>query len=126
MGRRQRGGSQLSQKQEELVLKFGVAYSNAIRRSFEVFGSQVSEIMVHFFGRKYDVHVLETLEKPERLAEALERTLGTGAILIEEQIVRELHSELSVSPSKSSIGIKNAQDFVACIGEVRKQLEAAG
>jgi hypothetical protein len=126
MGRRQRGGSQLSEKQEELVLKFGMAYSNAIRRSFDVFGSQVSEIMVHFFGKKYDVHVLETLEKPERLAEALESTLGTGALLIEKQIVRELQSELSVPSAKSSIEIKNVQDFVACIDEIRKRLEAAG
>jgi hypothetical protein len=126
MGRREGGGSQLSNRQEEMVLKFGMAYSNAIRRSFDVFGAQVSEIMVHFFGKKYDVHVLETLEKPEQLAKALERTLGTGALLIEEQIVRELHSELSVPPSKSSIEIKNAQDFAARIGEVRKRLEATG
>ena len=107
------------------ISNFEGVYSNAVNRGFGIFGETVAKIVTDYVNRKYGMKAAETFEKPELLSEALEKTLGLGAVMIEKHIVRDLRAQLSVpNDGMSSVEINDSQDFSFLVHEVRKQFES--
>jgi len=107
------------------ALSFETAYSIAVNRGFAVFGGMVAKIVTDYVDRKYEMQAAETYEKPELLSEALEKTLGLGAVMIEKHIVRDLRAQLSgPNHNMSSVEIGDSRDFSYLVRELRKQFEA--
>ncbi len=96
-------------------------YSEAINYGFKALGDQVSRVIINFISKKYNLRVEETFSKPELLSEAMERTLGAGALLIEKRIIRYLYNQPS-SLSDSQIEIRTGQDFSRYIRDAPKRL----
>jgi hypothetical protein len=96
-------------------------YSEAVNYGFKALGNQVSGVIINFISKKYNLRVAETFSKPELLCEAMERTLGAGALLIEKRIIRYLYDQHS-SFTDSQIEIRNGQDFSRYIRDAPKRL----
>ncbi len=112
-------------QQREADSNFRSAYSKAINHGFQALGNQISNVIINYIRRKYDLKVEETYSKPELMCEALERTLGSGALLIEKRIIKHLYSQLSLPFAESAIQIRNGQDFAAYIRDILKELKTA-
>jgi hypothetical protein len=94
-------------------------YQKAIEFSFQALGSQVSNVVVNYLARKYGIPLADTFSKPESLGEALESTLGAGAILIERRIVKSIYLQLSTPLNSADIRLSNKVDFDRYIAESR-------
>jgi hypothetical protein len=73
-----------------------------------------------YLARKYNVTPISTSENPRLLSEALEKTLGYGAILIETRIVKSLFSQLSIpleTPPRIRMG--HPEDFEKYVREIQ-------
>jgi hypothetical protein len=92
-------------------------YQRAIEFSFQALGSQVSNVVVNYLARKYAMSLADTFSKPESLGEALEGTLGAGAILIERRIVKSIYLQLSSPLNNADIRLSNRRDFERYIAE---------
>jgi hypothetical protein len=90
---------------------YRAVYQKAFGFSFQALGSQVSSVVVNYLSRKYGMPLGDTYSEPESLAEALEGTLGAGAILIERRIVKSIYAQLSSPLNGSDIRLRNRQDF---------------
>jgi hypothetical protein len=98
---------------------YRAVYQKAIEFSFQALGSQVSNVVVNYLARKYGMSLADTFSKPESLGEALEGTLGAGAILIERRIVKSIYLQLSSPLSSADMRLSNKQDFDRYIAESR-------
>jgi hypothetical protein len=99
---------------------YKVVYRKAVEFSFQALGGQVSKVVANYISRKYEMTIEETYSSPESLAEALEGTLGAGALLIERRIVKSIYAQLSLPLSDPSIRLKTRQDFGRYIAESRE------
>jgi hypothetical protein len=90
---------------------YRTVYQKAIEFSFQALGSQVSSVVVNYLSRKYGMALGDTFSKPDSLGEALEGTLGAGAILIERRIVKSIYAQLSSPLNGPDIRLRNRQDF---------------
>ncbi|MHB2036623.1 MAG: hypothetical protein ACYCPW_07785 [Nitrososphaerales archaeon] len=97
-------------------------YSEAVNYGFEALGDQVSGVIINFISKKYNLRAAETFSKPELLCEAMERTLGAGALLIEKRIIRRLYDRRS-SSTHLQIEVNNRQDFSRYIRDFPRDSE---
>ena len=95
-------------------------YSEAVDYGFKALGNQVSGVIINFISKKYNLRVAETFSKPELLCEAMERTLGAGALLIEKRIIKHLYGQRS-SSNDLQIEVNNRQDFSRYIRDVPRR-----
>lgn len=105
---------------------FRTAYSHAVQYGFQALGDQVSRVIINYIQRKYNLRVDETFSRPELLCEAMERTLGSGALLIEKRMIKYLWTELHLPFAESAIQIRNSQDFASWIRDMPKGLDTTG
>jgi hypothetical protein len=90
---------------------YRTVYKIAIEFGFRALGSQVSKVVANYLSRKYGVMLADTFSKPDSLGEALEGTLGGGALLIERRIVKSIYIQLSSPLDDSNIRLRTKQDF---------------
>lgn len=90
---------------------YRIIYQKAIEFSFQALGSQVSNVVANYLSRKYGMRIADTFSKPDSLGEALEGTLGAGALLIERRIVKSIYLQLSSPLANSDIHLRTRQDF---------------
>jgi hypothetical protein len=98
-------------KTGEWVPAYRAAYADALNHGLEILGVQVSGVVANYVSRKYGMNMGETFSDPVRLSEALERTLGSGALLIERRIVRSIYRQLSLPLTDADFHLTSAQDF---------------
>jgi hypothetical protein len=56
-------------------------YSDAVNYGFKALGNQVSNVIINFISKKYNLRVSETFSKPELLYEAMEKDTRCGRTL---------------------------------------------
>jgi hypothetical protein len=93
------------------VSDYRTIYQKAIEFGFQALGSQVSKVVANYLSRKYGMTIADTFSKPDSLGEALESTLGAGALLIERRIVKFIYIQISSPLNDSNIQLRTRQDF---------------
>jgi hypothetical protein len=69
---------------------------------------------------------VDTCENPKLLAEALEKSLGYGSVLVETRIVKSLHSQLAVSlVAQPIIRMGHPEDFEKYINELQATVSSS-
>lgn len=74
--------------------RFRNIYADALNYGFAAMGKHISRIVTDYLSRKYELTLPDTFANPRLLSEALEKSLGYGAVLVETRIVKSLRSNL--------------------------------
>jgi len=99
-----------TQKFEDVLL---LSIDNALK----VFGETVKKMILHYLETVRSVERGQIAQQPEAFQKALEELLGTGALVVENQVVQNLYRELDLDmPEKMS--------FVKAVESARRFLEA--
>ena len=73
-----------------------------------------------YLSRKYDLSPVDTYTNPKLLAEALEKSLGYGSVLVEIRIVKSLCANLSIPfDDRLKIRMGHPEDFEEYVSEIR-------
>ena len=102
---------------DERSFEYRIIYQKAIEFGFQVLGGHVSNVVANYLSRKYGMTIADTFSKPDSLVEALEGTLGAGALLIERRIVKSIYLQLASPLNNSDIHLRTRQDFEGYILE---------
>ncbi len=105
--------------------EFREIYSEALIYGFSALGKHLGKIVSDYLSRKYGISTIETYKNPKLLHEALEKSLGYGAILVETRIVKTLRSSLSMNQKteQPKIRIGHPEDFEKYIYESLREAE---
>ncbi len=84
-------------------------------------GKQLSNVVNDYLSTKYKITPSETSTNPRLLCEALEKSLGYGAVIVETRIVNYLYKELSMDlNTQPRLRMGHPEDFETYILELCK------
>ncbi|MHB8568243.1 MAG: hypothetical protein ACYC7D_07315 [Nitrososphaerales archaeon] len=103
--------------------RFREVYASALSFAFEALGRQISKVVIDYISRKFRTSAFDTSGQPRFLCEALEKSLGYGAILIETRIVNSIYSQLSIPlQSEPEIRMGHPEDFEKYIFAAKEKI----
>lgn len=106
--------------------EFRQVYAEALNYGFAALGRHIGNVVANYLARKYNVTPVETYRDPKLLFEALEKSLGYGAIVVETRIVKSLHSQLSVPLiGQPVIRMGHPEDFEKYVYELQTRVKNA-
>ena len=89
------------------------AYGLALRDGFNSLGSIISRVVENYISRKYNVELIDTYRNPRLLAEALDKVMGAGSIIVLDRIIKSVYSQLSIPlpVNEPEIRLGHPEDF---------------
>jgi uncharacterized protein (DUF1778 family) len=77
---------------------FAEVYEESVKEALSMLGQHMARVIILYVNEKYSIRLVDTLDNPKALTEALKSSLDGGTKIIQRRILRILYEKMEIEP----------------------------